>query len=701
MKKSKRLIGLAVIILGWGMGLHAATIGINIAADSVGEADMAASDLAGAPGVRTNNWNNIVSKNNTTLAGAAAVYADGSVVGGTFQAVLTTPRARHMNPVTATNEAMLVAGGNTVWNGQTASLSLTGIPFDSYEIYVYCRDSGTARGGSLAVGATTYYVRDDGAGTVPASDGTGYVEITGTVYNASSPEEVLWGNFARFDDLTGDSQTVSFTALDMGDGNHRHMVCGIQVVETQLPDPTAIFAAVPTDGFAPLEVTFTDTSYGTGITSREWDFGDGTTLTTTNVTVQHTYSTAGTNTVSLTVTGSEGSDTRVQTDLIKVGQSSAPSAGFSADPVTGEAPVIITFTDTSTGTITNRFWDFGDGTTLNTTETNVTHTYVFGGMYTVQLIAEGPSGSSTNTMTDLLDISAGEVVEAININIAAYDTNTALMATTSLAGAPGVRSAFWNNMRSYLTSTLAGADARYANGNLIGGSFQAVLNAPRSGYLGATGLVDDELMYYGGNSAWNSETGTVVLTGIPYDTYEIYVYCDRHNSSGRGGSISVDGTTYYHRTDSPVNVVPSSDGTGYIQMTTTSYDTNNLPAVSWGNYAHFEDLSGTTQTVSFAALDMGNEAHRVTVCGIQIVSTSGAGGPTDPPAEFWITSDSLGAGEDVIHWTTEAGYLYSVLYSTNLLQGFVPLQTGLDYTVTSYTNSVSTPQIFYKVEAQW
>ena len=35
----------------------------------------------------------------------------------------------------------------------------------------------------------------------------------------------------------------------------------------------------------------------------------------------------------------------------------------------------MTFTDTSTGLITNRHWDFGDGMTLDTVATNIVHDY--------------------------------------------------------------------------------------------------------------------------------------------------------------------------------------------------------------------------------------------------------------------------------------------------------------------------------------
>ena len=54
------------------------------------------------------------------------------------------------------------------------------------------------------------------------------------------------------------------------------------------------------------------------------------------------------------------------------------------------------FSDLSTGTITNSFWDFGDGGTTNITTNSVTHIYA-AGTFPVTLIATGPDGVSTNT----------------------------------------------------------------------------------------------------------------------------------------------------------------------------------------------------------------------------------------------------------------------------------------------------------------
>src|ERR1051326_5354095 len=72
-----------------------------------------------------------------------------------------------------------------------------------------------------------------------------------------------------------------------------------------------------------------------------------------------------------------------------------PTASFSASPRSGFWPLTVSFSDSSSGTITNRFWDFGDGTTTNTSATNLTHVYAGIGTNSVNLVVSGPVGSSS------------------------------------------------------------------------------------------------------------------------------------------------------------------------------------------------------------------------------------------------------------------------------------------------------------------
>jgi uncharacterized protein (TIGR02145 family) len=79
--------------------------------------------------------------------------------------------------------------------------------------------------------------------------------------------------------------------------------------------PIAGFIATPTNGIAPLLVSFIDQSEN-GPSDWQWDFGDGNGSTEQNP--LHTYNATGTYTVSLTVNNSQGSDTEVKSDYIVV-----------------------------------------------------------------------------------------------------------------------------------------------------------------------------------------------------------------------------------------------------------------------------------------------------------------------------------------------------------------------------------------------
>jgi len=156
--------------------------------------------------------------------------------------------------------------------------------------------------------------------------------------------------------------------------------------------PVASFSGAPTNGVTPLVVTFTDSSTGT-VTNRYWNFGDGNTTNTSATSVNHTYNVAGSNTVTLTVTGPLGTNIQMQASYIVAYD--PPVARFSANPTTGAAALTVTFSDTSTGTITNRFWDFGDKHTTNTLVTSFGHTYDDPGTNTVSLTVFGMGGWST------------------------------------------------------------------------------------------------------------------------------------------------------------------------------------------------------------------------------------------------------------------------------------------------------------------
>ncbi|MBI5959192.1 MAG: DUF11 domain-containing protein, partial [Chloroflexi bacterium] len=73
-----------------------------------------------------------------------------------------------------------------------------------------------------------------------------------------------------------------------------------------------------------------------------------------------------------------------------------PTAGFWANPMVGQAPLGVAFTNTSTGLVAAYNWTFGDGVGLSNLA-NPFYSYNFPGTYSVSLTIYGPGGSSTAT----------------------------------------------------------------------------------------------------------------------------------------------------------------------------------------------------------------------------------------------------------------------------------------------------------------
>jgi PKD repeat protein len=163
--------------------------------------------------------------------------------------------------------------------------------------------------------------------------------------------------------------------------------------------PVAKFSADVFSGNANLTVQFTDESLGEP-TSWLWNFGDSSTSTDQNP--EHTYTKAGTFTVSLTINGGAASETK--TDYITV----YLVAQFSGTPTSGAAPLEVQFTDVSLGTPTLWLWEFGDTTTSSLQ--NPLHTYTDIGDFTVKLTVSVTSSSASETKSSYIHVSAFPIV---------------------------------------------------------------------------------------------------------------------------------------------------------------------------------------------------------------------------------------------------------------------------------------------------
>jgi len=173
-----------------------------------------------------------------------------------------------------------------------------------------------------------------------AAPTTGTAPLTVQFTDASTNAPTAW-SWIFGDGGTSDQQhpahtynepgtyTVALTVTNPG-GSDTLTRAGYITVSAPVLPPVAAFSAAPTTGTAPLTVKFTDASTNAP-TARSWNFGDG--RTSIAQSPSHTYSTAGTYTVALTVTNAGGSDTETKTGYITV---SAPPP--TAPPTAANSP---------------------------------------------------------------------------------------------------------------------------------------------------------------------------------------------------------------------------------------------------------------------------------------------------------------------------------------------------------------------------
>lgn len=165
---------------------------------------------------------------------------------------------------------------------------------------------------------------------------------------------------------------------------------------------TAAFSFAPSQGDIPFTVQFTDHSTGP-VTSWSWVFHDEGTSTLQNP--SFTFRKVGWKNVSLTVTNASGGSSTMTYSTGRGPKATADApvkAGFTATPVSGQKPLTVQFTDTSTGPVNWWLWQFGSGS--NSTAQNPQKIYSTAGNYTVTLTVRnsspvGDTISKTNYIT--------------------------------------------------------------------------------------------------------------------------------------------------------------------------------------------------------------------------------------------------------------------------------------------------------------
>jgi large repetitive protein len=173
--------------------------------------------------------------------------------------------------------------------------------------------------------------------------------------------------------------------------------CGSNTVDSEVtvfPIPVVQFGTDLDVFCSPFSVAFNNLTVGEP-TSILWDFGDGTTANTFNVS-PHVYTTDVDPTnyiITLTATNDCGTDTEDYTITVLP---NTVTAFFNTDITFGCPPLDVQFTSFSSGA-TEYYYSFGDALNSGSNNPNATFTYTQSGTYTASLFAD--NGCSFDTIS--------------------------------------------------------------------------------------------------------------------------------------------------------------------------------------------------------------------------------------------------------------------------------------------------------------
>jgi len=110
-----------------------------------------------------------------------------------------------------------------------------------------------------------------------------------------------------------------------------------------------------------------------------------------------------------------------------------PAARFVGEPRAGSEPLVVAFSDESTGHgLSDWFWEFGDG--MISKQRNPTHEYRRPGRYTVSLRVTGILGSDTETKPDYVLVEPGVLASVFEENGLGINPNVFSTVTLPVVG---------------------------------------------------------------------------------------------------------------------------------------------------------------------------------------------------------------------------------------------------------------------------
>lgn len=143
------------------------------------------------------------------------------------------------------------------------------------------------------------------------------------------------------------------------------------------------------------------------------------------------------------------------------GSAVAPTASFTASPLTGVAPLAVAFTSNSSGTISSYEWSFGDGAT--STSASPSHTFTAAGTYTVTLKVTGSSASATSSASKTITVTAATSTTPVAAFTPSTTSGVAPLAVTFTNNSTGAISSYSWSFGDGTTSSAASPSKTYTS----------------------------------------------------------------------------------------------------------------------------------------------------------------------------------------------------------------------------------------------
>lgn len=319
-----------------------------------------------------------------------------------------------------------------------------------------------------------------------------------------------------------------------------------------IPYPTPNFSASLTHVCPEQNITFNNLSSPDAV-SFYWDFGDGNTSSLAYPV--HAYSSPGVYTVTLTAANANGCENTVSiANYITVAK---PTAAFSAFPTVAFCPpLLVNFTDLSTGNVVSWHWDFGDNTF--STLQNPSHVYLYPGLFDVRLIVTNSFGCiDTIIMPGIINLSGPTGTFTIDPDTAGCLPHTVTFEATS------------TNATSFTWD--------FGDGNLGNGQTAVHQYTQTGNYFPVLILQDAN-----GCSFVISGSGNIVVTPLAVDGGNDVTICrgDSTQLQALGGNIYSWSPTAGLSNPNIANPVASPSVTTKYYVTVTMGDCSNIDSIT-------------------------------------------------------------------------------------------------------------------------